>query len=89
MAKPLLPIIAVLKVTLDSLSMLDAHDCTRVAATDALLDAVMLNDPAWLTVVCTAIELDAETENDASEMRMAAADVVLLPETANAPRLTP
>jgi hypothetical protein len=49
----------------------------------------MLNDAAWLTVACAAIVLDAETENAALEMRMAAADAVLLPETANAPRLTP
>ena len=89
MAKPLLPMIAVLTVTLDSPSMLKAHDWTRVAATDALLEAVMLNDAAWLTVACTATVLDAETENAALEMRMAAADAVLLPETANAPRLTP
>jgi hypothetical protein len=89
MTNPLLPMIAVLTVTLDAPSILKEHDCTSVAATDALLDAVMLNDAAWLTVACAAIVLDAETENAALEMRMAAADAVLLPETANAPRLTP
>ena len=49
----------------------------------------MLNDAAWLTVACAAIVLDAETENAASEMRMALTDAVLLLETATAPRLTP
>jgi hypothetical protein len=89
MTNPLLPMIAVLTVMLDAPSILKEHDWTSVAATDALLDAVMLNDAAWLTVACAAIVLDAEAENAALEMRMAAADAVLLPETAKAPRLTP
>lgn len=88
-SNPLLPMIAVLTVTLDALSMLKAQDWTRVAATDALLEAVMLSDATWLTVARTAIVLDAETEKAASEMRMALADAVLLLETATAPRLTP
>ena len=59
-----------------------------MAATDALLEAVMLSDATWLTVARTAIVLDAETENAASEMRMALADAVLLLETATAPLTT-